>query len=431
MGMSKKIFHIGIVGGGISGLIAGLEILSAGHIVTIFESRSNTGGRIRTFDADGVVVEAGPEFIHGKLTETIGLLKKYKLHYDPVEGKNYNARQGQMKESHDMTDGWDLLLEKMKSVETDLPFGDFLAKNFPGNRYHTLRRMATGFAEGFDLADIETVSTRALCSEWEHGESDQYRIPAGYGTLIHAMEIEFKRGGGTILTNHPVETVQRNTDHIKVSISDNREFSLDKLIVSLPLGVLFQKIPGSESVSFVPSMEEKHEAFRHIGFGTVVKIVLIWNTAFWKKPLPDAQFIFSDYFIPTWWTQYPMDIPMLTGWLGGPKAVQFAGETDDFFLEKAFESLSGIFSMSTELIKKGLKHSFIFNWKKEPWSRGAYSFALAGFDDAKAACRRSIEQRLYFTGEAYYEGPFPGTVEAAIVSGKNTARQLLGEIIKK
>jgi hypothetical protein len=37
---------------------------------------------------------------------------------------------------------------------------------------------------------------------------------------------------------------------------------------------------------------------------------------------------------------------MLTGWLGGPKALLFEDKPDDFFLDKAMESLSEIFSVS-------------------------------------------------------------------------------------
>jgi phytoene dehydrogenase-like protein len=32
-------------------------------------------------------------------------------------------------------------------------------------------------------------------------------IPAGYGTLIEAMQSEFVNGGGKILLDHPVESV--------------------------------------------------------------------------------------------------------------------------------------------------------------------------------------------------------------------------------
>ena len=117
--------------------------------------------------------------------------------------------------------------------------------------------------------------------------------------------------------------------------------------------------------------------------------------------------------------------------LGGSKAIQFANEPDEFFLGKAIESLAGIFAISPDIIKNGLKEVRICNWKKEPWSRGAYSYAMAGFDKAKATCSKSVQNRIYFTGEAYYDGPYPGTVEAAVVSGKLTARQLIREIKKK
>jgi monoamine oxidase len=429
--MSMKIFHIGIAGAGISGLMAGLEILSAGHAVTIFEARNRTGGRIQSLDLDGMVVETGPEFIHGNLNETIGLLKKYKIRYDPVDGKNYIAKKGQLKESFDMVEGWDLLLEKMKSLDKDLPLGEFLEKNFPGNRFLALRQTAAGFAEGFDLADVQTASTRSLYTEWQHGEAEQYRIRDGYGKLIHSMENEFLKMGGKILTDHPVERVERNRQEIKINISGGRAFNLDKLIITLPLSAFNQKISGPESIFFFPPLGEKQDAFRQIGFGTVVKIVMIWESSFWEQAVPEAQFIFSDHFIPTWWTQCPMDLPMLTGWLGGSKAARFADQGDEFFLEKAIESLAGIFTRSAETIKKELKHVRIFNWKNEPWSRGAYSYALAGYNNAKSVCRKSIESRMYFAGEAYYEGPYPGTVEAAVVNGRETARQLLREIKKK
>jgi len=199
------------------------------------------------------------------------------------------------------------------------------------------------------------------------------------------------------------------------------------LIISLPLSLLNQITPRSESVVFHPSIDEKQKAFSQIGYGTVIKIVMIWHSPFWKTMVPDAQFIVSDNFIPTWWIQYPHNIPVLTGWLGGPRAEQLSDKPDSFFLEKAFESLSSLFSVSTEKIKHELKDVRIFNWKNNPWSRGAYSYSLVGSGPAKAICRKSIQNRIYFAGEAYYDGPFPGTVEAAVVSGLETARQLLSQ----
>ena len=425
--MPKLEFNIGIAGAGISGLMAGIELQRAGHQVTIFESSQRTGGRIQTIDVRGVWVETGPEFIHGHLKETIGLLKKYHIPFEPIHGKMYRVQDGKIIENYELADGWDQLLDKMKSIDEDLPLNEFLEKYFPGNKSDILRKAAIRFAEGFDLADTKRASTKALIMEWEHEESGQFHIPSGYGALVHSAEKEFIDLGGKIYLNHWVKRVDWESGVITLSVNNHILFHLDKLIVTLPLSLLNQTLFPSESVVFHPSIDEKQKAFNQIGFGTVVKLVMIWHSPFWKSLIPDAQFIIADEFIPTWWIQYPQNIPVLTGWMGGPKAEKYSGKPDSFFLEKALETLSSLFSVSMEKIKQELKDVRIFNWKNNPWSRGAYSYSLVGSGPAKAICRESIQKRIYFAGEAYYDGPFPGTVESAVVSGLETAKQLLRE----
>jgi monoamine oxidase len=424
-------FQIGIAGAGIAGLVAGTELQRSGHAVTIFESRSRTGGRIRSLEVAGFLVESGPEFIHGNLNGTIGLLKRYNIPYEPVHGKMYHARSGNLRESYEMAEGWELMLDKMKSLVTDLPLQEFLVNYFPGNRHHALRESAIRFAEGFDLADVNNASTRALMAEWELEDAEQYRIPAGYGKLIHSLEREFISLGGKLYLNLGVKTVDWNSGIIRIHVTDHQVFHVDRLISCLPLPALSRTAPPAEIVNFFPALEDKQKAFSQIGFGTVIKIILIWETAFWKPLVPDALFIFSDEFIPTWWTQYPMDIPMLTGWFGGPPAAQVSDKPDDFFLDKAMESLSSVFSVRAEELKRGLKEYRIFNWKNESWSRGAYSYSLVGSEDAKKICRKPVQNRIYFAGEAFYNGPYPGTVEAAVMSALETSGQLLKEITEK
>jgi monoamine oxidase len=419
--------NIGIAGAGISGLVAGIEIQRAGHAVSIFESRSRTGGRIQSLQVNGLVVETGPEFIHGKLKETIALLRKYKIFFEPVNGKMYTVRNGRLSEFEEMAPGWDKLFQKMKSLESDLPFMEFLNSYFPGDDFIELRKTAVRFAEGFDLADVHTASTQALILEWEHDEEEQYHIPAGYESLIRALENEFTRMGGKIFLNHQIESIEWDPE-IRINIKGNQVFLVDKLIVTLPLSVLNPEAPVKESIIFYPALREKQEAFKQIGFGTVTKIVMIWHSEFWKALAPDAQFILSDGFFPTWWTQYPSHVPMLTGWLGGSRALEFAGQPDSFFFDKAVESLVSIFSLSADEIKNNLKDYRIFNWKNEPGSRGAYSYSRVGFRNSKTIYRKPVQNRLYFAGEASYDGPHPGTVEAAVVSGLVTAENLIKEL---
>ena len=428
--MTENNLIIGIAGAGIAGLTAGLELQRAGNSVSIFEARSRTGGRIYSFDLAGTVVEAGPEFIHGYCKETISLLRKFKIPYESVTGKMYTARHGLLKENDEFIAGWDQLLKKMNSLEQDLPFSVFLEEHFPGSCYTELRNAAMGFAEGFDLADTEKVSTRSLFIEWREEDGEQYRIPAGYSTLISSLEEEFISGGGKIFLNHPVYEVESSGREVHIRVDEKRRFKVDKMIISLPFSAFNQMAPSNESIVFIPAINEKNAAVDAIGFGTVIKIVLIWKSEFWKMLIPGARFIFSDQFIPTWWTHYPGQTAMLTGWLGGSKKIlQYGNRPNDFFLGKALESLSGIFSISAEALKNELQESRIFNWENEPWSRGAYSYSKVGYEKAKKEWRNPQNGNIYFAGEAYYEGPFQGTVEAAIVNGMAVARQLLADIL--
>lgn len=323
--------NIGIAGAGISGLLAGTELQRAGNNVSIFEARPRTGGRIHSPLLDGIVIESGPDFIHGHLKETIRLLDKYEIPYEQINGKMYRVKNGHLQESYNMDDGWDQLIDKMKSLERDLPFQEFLNKYFSEDRFSDLRESAIRFAEGFDLADTRLASTQGLLVEWKNEEAEQYRIPGGYEKLIRFIENEFKSLGGKIFLNHRVETVEWNSNGVQLTVAGKPKISLNKLIVSLPLSLLNQSAPRAESIAFIPSLDVKRLAFNQIGFGTVVKIVMLWNSEFWKSSLPDAQFILSDCFIPTWWTYYPTASPVLTGWLGGPRAAELADKPDAFF----------------------------------------------------------------------------------------------------
>src|SRR5580704_9740549 len=105
--MPKFKLNIGIAGAGISGLVAGIELLRSGHQVSIFESSQRTGGRIETIDVDGIWIETGPEFIHGHLKETLRLLKKYHISFEPIHGKMYRVSDGKISENYELADGWD------------------------------------------------------------------------------------------------------------------------------------------------------------------------------------------------------------------------------------------------------------------------------------------------------------------------------------
>ena len=64
------------------------------------------------------------------------------------------------------------------------------------------------------------------------------------------------------------------------------------------------------------------------------------------------------------------------------------------------------------------------DWSKDPFARGAYSYATPETRAARATLDSAAADGVLFAGEALYEGDDMGIVEAALASGRETARTL-------
>ncbi|MEI9933440.1 MAG: NAD(P)/FAD-dependent oxidoreductase [Ferruginibacter sp.] len=422
-----------IVGAGIAGLIAAKELIEK-YDVLVLEASDRIGGRISTLRADGFSthIEAGAEFIHGHLKETIHLLKEAGIDYEEVEGKMYRKENGKFKEENEMIEGWDDLLKKMESLEQDMTMHDFLQQYFSENKYADLRKQAIAYAEGFDVADVKQASVCSLYNEWSQEENTNYRIPTGYGSLIDFLTAECEREGVRIITNETVKQIDWETNDVTIytnsTTDDERQtavenkYSAEKIIITVPISVL-QSVGAKAAINFTPALDEYINAARQIGFGNVIKVLLQFKEPFWQK---DAGFIFSDEAIPTWWTQLPDDVALLTGWVGGSKAECLNDNTENEIAEKALQSLANIFDLTLNKLKDNLIASKIVNWQKDEYAMGAYSYATPQTTAAINVLNNPVNATIYFCGEALYEGTSPGTVEAAIVHAKQVAQKIIG-----
>ena len=68
----------------------------------------------------------------------------------------------------------------------------------------------------------------------------------------------------------------------------------------------------------------------------------------------------------------------------------------------------------------------VYNWTADPFARGSYSYATLQTKHAREILKKPIAQTLYFAGEALFAGEQLGTVEAALVSGLEVAKEIIG-----
>ncbi len=341
-------YDVIIVGAGAAGLMAMRKLAGKGLKVCLLEAASIPGGRINTKSNLGFSepVETGAEFINGKLPLTISLLKEANIPFIPVEGEMVTVRNGEWLAEAGPDEHWKKFMAKLKQQETDITIDEFLQENFPGDEYADLHKSIKGFAEGFDLADPSKASILSVRDEWKHFDEEQYRVAGGYQRLISFLHNACLLPDTCIEFDTVVNKIEYKQNDVTVYTSPGKIFVSKKIIVTVSVGLL-----QSNTILFEPGLTAHDTAIRELGFGTVIKFLLEFKIPFWKQEKQNIGFLVTDQMVPTWWTQYPAETNLLTGWLGGPGAEELAYESEESLLEMALKSLSIIFKKDLNELK--------------------------------------------------------------------------------
>lgn len=426
-------YDIIIIGAGAAGLMAARELARAGKKTIVLEARDRIGGRVHTvISRNGEYLEYGPEFIHGDLPITKSLLAEAGLAFHLAAGSWWQFRKGQLIRSQEIIPHWETFAQQLQAQEKDIPLQDFLEQYFNAPEYSDLREAATRFATGYDTADPADASTFALREEWlAEEDSPQYRIDQGYSSLMQFLLDDYLQHGGQIELSTPVKELHWEMQAIKAIATDNRQYLSSQAIITIPLNVLKAADGETGAIRFYPAIPEYMSAIQKPGMGAIIKFLLQFDHPFWTghpvhgKRLEDLQFILSEEIVPTWWTQYPKQSAVLTGWLGGPPAKEWTNGNDAQLLQLALSSLASIFQTDEDNLKRMLRSFKIINWTADPYTRGSYSYATVETAAVVNTLQNGVAETLLFAGEAFYNGPLIGTVEAAFTSGKEIAGKLL------
>ena len=419
-----------IIGAGAAGLMCARELAQAGKKITILEARDRPGGRIHTITDKSfpMPVELGAEFVHGEPVLTKKLLKEASLEYYETSGELWRSQKGEFVEQDDFIEDLDEVVKQLKKLPTDIPVAKFLDTHFSAEKHVMLRKTLKSYVEGYNAADPKLASSFALLQQLLGEDNKQYRIKKGYVELIDYLVYGCIANGGIINYETAAKEIRWSEGKVKVTDRTGKVFTAEKAVITLPLGVL----QNSSKVKFSPEIADVQNAINRLGFGNVIKVALNFKDQVWRAATnigsvekSDPGFIFSDAIIPTWWTQIPEKNGMITGWLAGPKATKLKNETDEKILSLALESLAVIFQIPRKTLQSKLLGSCIYNWSADEFSNGAYSYETIHSKNAKTIITTPIKDTLYFAGEAYYQGSESGTVEAALVSGEETAKKIL------
>jgi len=417
--------HILVIGAGAAGLMAAREFGRAGKKVTLLEARDRCGGRIYPLPIAqfGYSAEGGAEFIHSEAPVTRGLLREAGISLLPVRGARWSVDQGVFSRNEPPDPHMARLHECLANLKADMTISDFLNQHFAGPEYRRLRHFVVRRVEGYDAADPARASTLALRDEWmDSSQSVLARIVGGYGALIEYLTADCCEKGTKIHLNAVVSAIETIDEQAVVHCANGDAYAGEAVVLTVPLPVL-------NEIALPPDAREKTSAVDDIGFGNVIKLLLRFNTHWWRsgkgRDLSDLLFFISDKRIPVWWTQQPTEHPVLTGWLAGPSTKRMAQLDEKELIELGLTLLADIFQLSPKQLKRDLIAARAIDWARDAFAGGAYSYATPETRKAQSRLSNPEGGVIFLSGEALYRGPDMGTVEAALASGREVARTIL------
>ena len=121
-----------VIGAGVAGLSAAVELASNRIKVVILEARDRIGGRILTQHdpATNMPVELGAEFIHGLPPEIWNIVQRENLLVHEVDGDNWCHKRGELRPCEAMSEV-DKMLHRLDDEGPDESFQHFLDRCCP------------------------------------------------------------------------------------------------------------------------------------------------------------------------------------------------------------------------------------------------------------------------------------------------------------
>lgn len=271
---AKRKIHVGILGGGITGLTAAFYLLRAGCQVTVLESRPQLGGLATYFDFGPfywdkfyhcILTSDGPLL---QLISDLGLSDEMRW----AETKVGFFTNGKL---HSMTTSMDFLRfpalslwEKFRlglgilsvarindglALEQE-PIGPWLTRKFGRGNYQKmwepLLKCKLGAAREQASASFIWATIKRLYSTRDKNASKKERlgyVRGGYHTVFTRLAEQIEASGGKIITGARVQQVTANNSGCVRVATAAANMDFDSVVASMPSSAFAQLAPGLDA----------------------------------------------------------------------------------------------------------------------------------------------------------------------------------------
>ena len=337
--VSDAVERIVVIGAGIAGATAARVLADAGHHVTVLEAQRRVGGRIHTTRPEGwpLPVELGANWVHDRKgndlaarLKSLGVATVPFDYHDAVLGADGTmAVDGFMDSAADAVDtaiGW------ADRQDVDMSLAAAIDRSGAGV---DVDAAALNLYLRTEVTSEYGVDASCLSAWWgteEGTDGEDLLVLGGYGALVDELA-----AGLDVRLGWSVNTVSLLADGASVASSDGEVLQADRVVVTVPLGVL-----KARGIRFDPELPAEHlAAIDALGMGVLDKVWLRWDKPWWRQTAEQWTRVASgdDSFIEWYNLAELADAPVLLGLLGGPEALTWSSRSDGEILTAALASL--------------------------------------------------------------------------------------------
>ncbi|MGI9584317.1 MAG: flavin monoamine oxidase family protein [Acidimicrobiia bacterium] len=391
--------RVAVIGGGLAGLSAAMELEQAGMSITVLEARDRVGGRVFSHTyADGTVVELGGEWITtdqravAALAERLGVsllptvtdFGHRDLGLSPISTKEHNRIGAVVDRALAAITPMDLAQISAQTV---------LDQTDDGSEAHRALRLRLTGSAGLTL---DRVAATELVGDFAMEHTGYVRVDGGNQRLawLSAERLSDVRLGT------PVSAITVTADRVEV-MTPSSVLSFDGAVVAIPLPLIGHIVwsgKGTESVV---------AAAKTLQMGTASKLAMRTETV---PPI-----IARQHGSAPWW------LWTAAGRGGHPRAAvtAFAG-TSAAAAALSDGSTAWVDALRDLTPETKVNSPIIHHWGEDPWSRGCYSALGPGHDSLLPAF--GPRGPLVFAGEHTIGA---GSIDGAISTGWRAAEDLL------
>lgn len=403
-----KSRKIAVVGAGLAGLTAALDLEAQGCEVSVFEARDRVGGRVWTdrimnFDGSLTPIERGAEFILNGYDEFIRMVDRFDLELLDT-GMSYYKREpvdipGVSLE--DLSAAGQQLAGSLDQSDSARSVDELISESDLGADIQEALRARIEISTALPSKDVAGASLGHVAS---FSDSPSWRIQGGNQQLPEAIRRALRTD---IVCNTNVVSVSQNAHGVKL-VTDRGDYEFDSCVVAVPLGIL----RNTRIIESVVSASQKNTLDK-IQQGHAAK----FQVALVDRPVESATMSVKDRY---WsWTarESPSDVGrVLNGFMGSAPAIDRLLSNDD---------PQGTWLAAAEQSRPDLhfdhRISPVFtNWKDDKFALGAYSGRPPGVDVDSLDSLMKLSNIIALAGE-FLGGEKIGLMEGAIRSGHQAA----------